>query len=108
MDSSLRLWSIEIGKCVRTYTGGHVNKKYASTIAFDKCKGEHVFTGSDDGNVCIYDLQTGRAFQKIENYKDIPILALDTHPSKQMLVYGTLLRDPTLQVKRMGPGGKYI
>lgn len=109
MDSSLRLWNIDLGKCVRTYTGGHTNCRYAGTVAFDKCKGKHVFTGSENGEVCVYDLQTGDVFQKIEKVHDSPIVALDTHPSKQMLVYGALLGEAgTLRVKRKGRAGQYI
>ena len=108
MDSSVRLWNIGLGKCVRTYSGGHLNERYASTVAFDKHKGEHVFTGSDNGEVCVYNLQTGAVFQKIENPLHVPIIALDTHPSKQMFAFGALKGDATLSVKSMGQAGKYI
>jgi WD40 repeat protein len=58
----------------------------------------HIFTGSDNGEVCIYDLQTSEVVQKIRPVHDGPVVALDTHPKKQMVVFSSLQGNGNLEV----------
>ena len=89
MDNTLRLWETDTGKCVRTFADGHKNQHYANFCCFCKSNGEEVMTGSEDGSVSVYSIQTQKLVQSI-NIPGISgsVLGLDSHPTKTLLAVG--------------------
>ena len=94
MDSTIRLWETDTGKCVRTFADGHKNQHYANFCCFCKSNGEEVMTGSEDGSVSVYSIQTQKLIQsiKIPGISG-PVLGLDSHPTKTLLAVGGI-RNP--------------
>jgi COMPASS component SWD3 len=90
MDSSIRLWDTNTGNCLRTYTGGHTNEHYAGFSAFCKATGMHIFVGSENGEVAIYNLHSCDVAQTVPAAHKSPVIALDSHPRKKMFAYGSI------------------
>lgn len=68
-DSTIRLWNYQISRCVKTYTG-HTNRTYCIPANFSvntepKC----IMSGSEDGKIYIWDLQTRQVVQVIEAHR---------------------------------------
>jgi COMPASS component SWD3 len=104
LDSCIRLWNyIEgKGKCVKTYQG-HANKKFSITGAFgtygaaELGDGQYAFvaSGSEDGNVVLWDVSSKNVLQRLEGHTDT-VLAVDTHPTERVIVSAGL--DRTVRV----------
>lgn len=104
LDSCIRLWNyIEgKGKCVKTYQG-HANKKFSITGAFGIYgaaklgDGQYAFvaSGSEDGNVVLWDVSSKNVLQRLEGHTDT-VLAVDTHPTERVIVSAGL--DRTVRV----------
>ena len=59
---------------MKTYKGGHVNKKYSLTSALLYTRaGAYVVTPSEDKKICLYDLQKRSVVQVLEGHTDIPL-----------------------------------
>ncbi|KAF2267384.1 WD40 repeat-like protein [Lojkania enalia] len=106
LDSCIRLWNyIEgKGKCVKTYQG-HVNKKYSLQGAFGTYGGielsyqyAFVASGSEDGNILLWDVSSKNVLQTLEGHKDA-VLSVDTHPTEAVIVSGGL--DKTARIWKM-------
>lgn len=66
LDSNVKLWSYSSGKCLRVYNG-HLNQKYSITSGFVVAGSErYVISGSEDGYIYLWDLQTSEVVQKIK------------------------------------------
>lgn len=85
------------GQCTKTY-GGHVNSKYCIFSAFSVAnpKRQSIVTGSEDGNVHIYDLQTRNTVQVLKAHDDA-CLAVATHDKKEILASGGMTKDRTVK-----------
>ncbi|MCJ1473376.1 hypothetical protein MMC13_002027 [Lambiella insularis] len=93
LDSSLRLWNYVEGRCVKTYQG-HQNEKYSIGGSFGVYGGGQqafVASGSEDGNIAIWDVVTKDLLQQLEGHNGA-VLGLDTLSSKDLLVSGGLDR----------------
>lgn len=93
LDSSIRLWDYVEGRCVKTYQG-HQNQKYSIGGSFGIYgSGEQAFvaSGSEDGNIAIWDVVTKDLLQMLEGH-DGAVLGLDTLLNKGFLVSGGLDR----------------
>ena len=87
------------GQCTKTYHGGHVNSKYCIFSAFNVSnpKRQSVVTGSEDGNVYLYDLQTRGVAQVLENAHSDACLAVAAHDSLELLASGGMSNDKTVR-----------
>jgi COMPASS component SWD3 len=98
LDSCIRLWNyIEgKGKCVKTYQG-HTNKKYSLSGAFgtygaDKTnKYAFIASGSEEGNVLLWDVSSKNLLQRLEGHVDA-VMSVDTHPTERLIASAGLDR----------------
>lgn len=73
-DSTIRLWDYRKGRCVKTYTG-HVNRTYCLFVCFGYGTDESgverkaIISGSEDGKVYIWDLQTRKVLQVLDGHR---------------------------------------
>ncbi|KAL3923347.1 MAG: hypothetical protein SGILL_001714 [Bacillariaceae sp.] len=104
LDSALRLWPIAVSgksKCAKTYTSEfHTNTKYciASRFLVANPQRRHcIVTGSETGNVILYDVQSRRVHQLLEQvHKDV-VMAVDAHDSMELLASGGMSKDRTVR-----------
>ena len=94
LDSTLRLWPVtQTGshQCAKTYHGHHVNTKY-SVVAGFTANGQSVVTGSETGQVVLYDLQSRQCQQVLEGHADA-VLAVSAHDKLPMICSGGMTED---------------
>ena len=106
LDSKIRLYDVfhsqsstdgsqpRGGKCAKTYQGGHKATRFCSFNAFLTANPERkcVVTGSEDGKICLYDLQRRNIVQVLEGHTE-PVLALDAHHSIELIASGGIKED---------------
>ena len=105
LDSKLRLWDVtgrvgvegenvtnesgqRTGKCSKTYTG-HMNNKFCVFSAFSIANRnrQSIVSGSEDGKVYIYDLQSRQIRQTLDSHSQA-VLAIDAHRSLELIGSG--------------------
>lgn len=64
LNGNIRLWNCVTAKFHKTYTG-HINSRHSITTAFDLMKGEFVVTGSEDGKIYVYGVQSQKLLDKL-------------------------------------------
>ncbi|KAL7535355.1 hypothetical protein ACHAWF_005141 [Thalassiosira exigua] len=81
------------GRCAKTYAG-HVNSRYCAFASFLAAnpKRRCVVSGSEDGKVYLYDLQTRLVRQALGGHDDA-VLAVDAHDSLELIASGGMARD---------------
>ena len=81
------------GQCTKTYAG-HRNSKYCIFSAFSVANPirQSIVTGSEDGKVHVYDLQTRNTRQVLDGHKDA-CLAVATHDTKEIIASGGMSND---------------
>ena len=67
LDSSIHLLDISDGQLVSTYKGGHTSLNYHGTVKFTKDGNKYIATGSECGNVFLYEADTKAVALKIPN-----------------------------------------
>mmetsp|Transcript_55952 Transcript_55952/g.121792 ORF Transcript_55952/g.121792 Transcript_55952/m.121792 type:complete len:357 (+) Transcript_55952:125-1195(+) len=83
LDGTHRLWNYHKGKCLRTYRG-HLNNKFCC-VGDISISGVHmVVSGSEDGKIYMWDLQTKNVLQVLEGHSDV-VLGVSAHPTLEML-----------------------
>jgi len=106
LDSKIRLYDVfhnqsstdgsqpRGGKCAKTYQGGHKATRFCSFNAFLTANPDRkcVVTGSEDGKICLYDLQKRNIVQVLEGHTE-PVLALDAHHSIELIASGGIKED---------------
>ena len=98
LDSALRLWNVgSIGKCSKTYRG-HTNTKFCCFSAYNVFNQGYqtVVTGSEDGNIHIYDLQGKTTSQVLRGHKD-SVLAVDASKNSELIASGGMSNDRTVK-----------
>ena len=95
------------GQCTKTYSG-HVNSKYCIFSAFNVSnpQKQSIVTGSEDGNVYIYDLQTRVIRQVLENAHSDACLAVAAHDRLELLATGGMSNDKTVRFWMPSSAGK--
>jgi len=81
------------GRCAKTYAG-HKNSRYCVFAAF-LCSNPRrgcVVSGSEDGRVHLYDLQSRLARQTLEGHTDA-VLAVDAHDTLELIGSGGMAND---------------
>ena len=81
------------GKCSKTYAG-HTNSKFCAFAAFLSAnpKRQCVVSGSEDGKIYMYDLQSRLIRQTLEGHHDA-VLAVDAHDSLELIGSGGMGND---------------
>ena len=108
LDSTTRLWDLKkrgeesntneagqrTGKCSKTYSGGHINNRFCvfSAFSFANPNRQSIVSGSEDGKVYIYDLQSRKIQQTLEGHSDA-VLAVDAHKSLELIASGGMSND---------------
>ena len=67
LDSSIHLLDISDGQLVSTYKGGHTSLNYHGSVKFTKDGSKYIATGSECGNLFLYDANTKVVALKIPN-----------------------------------------
>ena len=106
------------GKCAKTYSGGHINTKYCTFASFlvssssssstststssnldidnnylhRRASRSCVVSGSEDGKVYLYDLQSRLIQQTLEGHTDA-VLAVDAHDTLELIGSGGMAND---------------
>lgn len=99
------------GKCAKTYSGGHINTKYCTFASFlvsssssssnldidnnyrhRRAAWSCVVSGSEDGKVYLYDLQSRLIQQTLEGHTDA-VLAVDAHDTLELIGSGGMAND---------------
>ena len=85
------------GKCTKTYSG-HINLKYCtfSTFFVANSSRESIVSGSEDGNILLYHLQTRQVRQVLKGHEDA-VLAVAAHDKKEILASGGMTIDRTVR-----------
>ena len=104
LDSALRLWPMSVSgkaKCAKTYTSEfHNNTKYCIASQFlvsQPKRRQCIVTGSETGHVVLYDVQSRRVHQLLEQvHKDV-VLAVDAHDEIELLASGGMSKDRTVR-----------
>lgn len=118
LDSKLRLYDLSVssggggrgqttktpqlrgGKCAKTYAG-HTNTKYCTFASFLVSSSSYlnsrrarscVVSGSEDGKVYLYDLQSRLIQQSLEGHTDA-VLAVDAHDTLELIGSGGMAND---------------
>eukprot|EP00980_Cylindrotheca_fusiformis_P004352 scaffold925_cov129-Cylindrotheca_fusiformis.AAC.5 len=104
LDSAMRLWPITVSgksKCAKTYTSEfHSNSKYCIVSRFvvsQPKRRQCIVTGSETGQVVLYDIQSRKVHQVLDDvHKDV-VLAVDAHDKKELLASGGMSKDRTVR-----------
>lgn len=89
-------------KCTKTYSGGHKNTKYCifsdfCTSSLKKNEKHSVVTGSEDGSVVLYDLQSRTIRQKLSGVHTDAVLAVAAHSKVDLIASGGMTNDKTVR-----------
>lgn len=91
-DQSIKLWDIrKVSKedsSLQTFSGSHEAFKTLIRCDFSpilSTRQQYIYTGSSDGNIVIYDILTGKEFEKINTHSDV-IREVSWHPYYPLLV----------------------
>ncbi|KAG9413826.1 WD domain protein [Aphanomyces cochlioides] len=97
LDGKLRLWDYVRSRVLKTYSG-HVNSSFCIFSAFSVVGDKpQIVSGSEDGTVVLWDVQTQEQVQVIQAHSDA-VLAVATNPKRSLLATGALEKDKTIKV----------
>lgn len=96
LDSTIKLWSTEKGKCLKTYQG-HKNEKFCIFSSFSVTNGKFIVSGSEDNAVYLWDLQSRAVVQKLEGH-DAAVLCTACHPKRNMIASGAVEKHPSIKL----------
>lgn len=115
LDSTLRLWDYQTGKCLKTYRG-HKNNTYCIIASFSVTSGKWIISGSEDNLVYIWDLQSKEIVQTLSGHTGMiktvfflkysliqfynldTIISIDCHPTENLIASGALENDKTVKI----------
>jgi COMPASS component SWD3 len=113
LDGRVRLWDLVAGRwcftgekaetkrrgrCSKTYLG-HVNSRFCVFATFSTVNPSRnmVVTGSEDGKVYLYDLQSRMVRQTLDGHGGDEVLAVDAHDSLELIGSGGMTKDRTVR-----------
>ena len=98
LDSTVRLWGLRSpSSVVKTYRG-HRNKRLCLSAAFvDVQQQQCVVSGSEDGKIYLWDVQSRNVVQTLGGHKDA-VLSLAVHPSQGVLASGGTSGDGVIRL----------
>ena len=100
LDSSIRMWDYVEGRCVKTYQG-HENTNFSLGGAFATYGDPEqamVVSGSEDGRVFFWDVNSKSILQRLDRCHEGPVLAVDAFaPDRSVVTCGL---DRTVKVWR--------
>jgi COMPASS component SWD3 len=90
---------------VKTYAG-HVNNRLCAAAVFAATRGPRplVAAGSEDGRLCLWDVQTRALVAQLEGHGEA-VLAVDAHPSLCVLASGGGEADRSIKLWSDDSGG---
>ena len=65
-DTTVRLWEVESGRCLRVLEG-HTDRVWSVAWSPD---GQHALSGSDDKTVRLWEVESGRCLRALEGHSD--------------------------------------
>ncbi|CAP28641.1 Protein CBR-WDR-5.2 [Caenorhabditis briggsae] len=83
LDDTLRLWDFGKGRNIKDYTG-HLNSKYCIAAHFSITGGKWIVSGSENGRIVVWNIQTREVVQEIEAH-DTDVMNTDCHPLTNMI-----------------------
>ena len=113
LDGKVRLWDLVGGKwydkskrggsCLKTYSS-HTNTKFCmfSTFSTVNPKRDLVISGSEDGKVYLYDLQSRVVRQTLDGHGGDAVLAVDAHDRLELIGSGGMTKDKTVRFWTVG------
>jgi len=96
MDSTIRLWNYHTGRVLKTYTG-HRNEGFCIFSCFSFTGGKWIVSGSEDGKVVLWDLQSREIVQTLEGHRDT-VLGVATHPTENIIATSAMEKDLTIRL----------
>lgn len=104
LDSALRLWPLSArgkARCAKTYTSeSHVNTKYCIASRFlvsQPKRRQCIVTGSETGDVILYDIQSRKVHQRLPKAHRDAVLAVDVHDTLELIASGGMSEDCTVR-----------
>lgn len=104
LDGKIRLWDLvggkwlgekkRRGKCLKTYCA-HTNSKFCvfSTFSTVNPQRQLIISGSEDGKVNLYDLQSRMVRQTLDGHNGDAVLAVDSHDTIELIGSGGMTKD---------------
>jgi COMPASS component SWD3 len=97
LDSVIRLWPVtttsKSPSCSKTYSSpDHIHTKFSVVSDFMPGYFGNIVTGSENGSVVIYDLQSKNVRQILKGHKD-SVLAVSAHDKRPLLASGGMMAD---------------
>lgn len=89
LDSCIRLWDFILMRPTKTYQG-HKNEKHSicgasGTYGTDVGLESFVVSGSEDGSLLFWDIESKVVLQKVEAAHEAAIMGVDKHPTRQII-----------------------
>lgn len=112
-DSTLRLWHVAQPPCAiaRKYSTSLNSTRFCGACTFhaqcarrrDDVRMHAVVSGSEDGRLLIWNLQSTQIEQSIENAHDDAVLAVSAHPERDVIATGAMTKDTTVKLWEWRP-----
>lgn len=109
LDGKVRLWDLvggkwfdqspqRRGKCLKTYCS-HSNSRFCTFSTFSTVNPARnlVISGSEDGRVYLYDLQSRMVRQTLDGHEGDSVLAVDAHDRLELIGTGGMTKDKTVR-----------
>ncbi|KAH8416112.1 hypothetical protein KR222_008350 [Zaprionus bogoriensis] len=96
LNSQIKLWSFQKPKCLRTYRG-HANLRYCISVNFSVTAGMWIVSGSEDGAVYIWSLQSKELVQRLDAHAHV-VICTDCHPSQNLIASAALQTEQNIKL----------
>jgi len=97
-DKTIKLWHLQSGELVRTFSGEHLDTVWSVAVSPD---GQSVVSGSGDKTVKIWNLNTGKLLRTLSGHTDT-VRSVAISPDGQSVVSGS--GDKTVKIWNLNTG----